>query len=144
MPEESEGFNQSIKLVSIRTHTSHGMKLITSMMSTEEYEVAPFSKGDLVRYSPHGKHYFPPENASQEFLSYWYLHGCVLSLCTNGDEACSNRYSWGVYNRDTGQEVDVMDSTPLQKGLIIDIKTFFPIDPRDKKPAIKKHHFIIS
>ena len=144
LPKETEGFNKSIKLVSIRTNTSDGVQLITTMMSVEEYEVAPFNKGDLVRYSPHGKHYSPPENSSQAFLSYWYLHGCVLSLCTNGDTACSNRYKWGVYNRDTGKEVDVKNSMPLQKGIIIDTKTFFPITPHDKKPTTKKHNFIIS
>lgn len=144
LPKETEGFNKSIKLISIRTNTSDGVQLITTMTSMEEYEVAPLNKGDLVRYSPHGKHYSPPENASQAFLSYWYLHGCVLSLCTNGDTACSNRYKWGVYNRDTGKEVDVKSSMPIQKGIIIDTKTFFPINPDDKKPTTKKHHFIIS
>lgn len=130
LPADATRFAKTIRAVSILTQTPSGAVPVTMLMGEDEFRGAPLKVGDLVRYTPHDKAHERSPDDSPAGRAYWQLIGCVMVVCTAKDDACKSRYQAGVYQRATGN--------PLQLGSGLPWQGISPVDPISLLPKIPK------
>lgn len=130
LPNDPARFAKTVRPVALRTQTPAGSPIVTGLMGDDEFQTAPLQVGDLVRYSPHDKNHERPAEDTPAAWAYWKLYGCIQVLCRARDKDCMSRYRPGIYNRDTGELVDLKTDKPIPGGVAIDPVSYLP------KPAV--------
>ena len=126
---DSAQFTRRIQPVVMRVPNGAGGSLrVIALMSMDEGRAMPLQTGDLVRFRPHGPTVSaanpPPEDKVE--LSYWKAVGCVTALCRAGDADCQATYLQGAWRFADGQPIELLSTTPLDRGRKIDPMTYFP------------------
>jgi hypothetical protein len=107
--------------------------------------VRKVSAGDLVlvdtqrsdlRYSEKGGK-STPERLAAYRADKWMGAVVLQVLCASGDRECKRQYVYGLYDKQTGRQMDHSTNEPVPNGAIIDLQTGRPLPGygRDRCPG---------
>ncbi len=117
---DAPAFAAHVRPVLLQIQGPHGQLLFTGLMGEDEYDTAPLHVGDLVRYSPHDAAHLAPAENTPAAWAYWRLVGCIQVLCAKGRASCMGGFRPGVYQHDSGREVNMATGALLPHGVAID------------------------
>ena len=126
LPDDASGFAKAVRPVAIQVQTSNGTVAMTMLMGDDEFQSAPLNVGDFVRYSPHDSAHPAPQENTPAAWAYWKLIGCIQVICRQSDSPCQTHYNAGVFDGESGAELDVRTKKPVRGGLTVDPMSYLP------------------
>lgn len=121
LPDDFSIYAEAAQLISIKFSSTEPP--VSLFMLRKEFNAAPLSVGDFVRYRPHNLEWEIPRSPAENAL-FAKLTGCIAQLCGVSDQDCAKQYKPGIYALD-GSAYD------LAGNLLPNIS---PINPETLKP----------
>jgi hypothetical protein len=140
LPNDAAGFAKAVRPVAIQVQTRKGAVTMTMLMGDDEFQSAPLNVGDFVRYSPHDAAHPAPKEDTPAAWAYWKLIGCIQVICRQGDSPCLNHYHSGIFDHESGAELDARTRKPVHGGLTIDPVSYLTKTGSPDKPPRELGH----
>lgn len=126
LPHATGPYLKYVELVTITPSEKPGARRVTVFMQRSEFNAAPYTEGDLVRYTPHTSDMEAPKGHPAGMKLFRGLTGCVATLCSQTDKPCLSRYRMGLFTKHEGKAISLKTGRILKNDTGIDPVSLLP------------------
>lgn len=126
LPHSTAPYLKYVELVTITPSGKPGARPVTVFMQRSEFNAAPYTEGDLVRYTPHTSDLEAPKGHPDGMKLFHGLTGCVATLCSQTDKPCLSQYRMGLFTKHDGKAISLKTGRILKNDPGIDPVSLLP------------------
>lgn len=126
LPHATAPYLKYVELVTITPSEKPGARPVIVFMQRSEFNAAPYTEGDLVRYTPHTSDMEAPRGHPDGMKLFRGLTGCVATLCSQTDKPCLSQYRMGLFTKHEGKAISLKTGRILKNDTGIDPVSLLP------------------